>query len=87
MFVHAFEPKWHPAAAGLKVSDLQFGEFLQHAVSTRAETGEHLFQRVAGNVPAEFAVAIRAGLFEHGASPLVDAERHPRIRSDLINWK
>src|SRR4029453_1224751 len=67
MLGQPLEPKRHPAAAGLEMSNLQLGEFLQDSVGAEVKTGEHLFQRVAGDMAAELAVTVRAGLFEHGA--------------------
>ena len=85
MLVHPLEPKRHPAAAGLEMSNLQLGEFLEDSVGAEVKTGEHLFQRMAGDVAAELAVTVRAGLFEHGARAFVNTERDAQIRRDLID--
>src|SRR5262245_6639992 len=85
MLVHPLEPKWYPAAAGLEMSNLKLGEFLEDAVGAEVKTGEHLFQRMAGDVAAELAVTVRAGLFEHGARAFVNTERHAQVRRDLID--
>src|SRR5262245_44631844 len=85
MLVHSLEPKRHPAAAGFEMGDFQFGKFLQDAVGAKVETGKHLFQRMAGDVAAEFAITVRAGLFEHSASTFVNTKRHAQIRRDLVD--
>src|SRR5215813_11399559 len=73
MLVHALQPERHPAATGLEVRDFQFGELFQHAVGAKVETSEHLFQRMASDMTAEFTVAIRASLRQHRASAFMDA--------------
>src|SRR5215475_5051020 len=85
MLVHSLEPKRHPAAAGFEMGDFQFGKFLQDAVGAKVETGEHLFQWMAGDVAIEFAITVRAGLFEHSASTFVNTKRHAQIRRDLVD--
>src|SRR5215468_6185744 len=73
MLVHALQPERHPAATRLEVCDFQFGELFQHAVGAEVETSEHLFQRMASDMTAEFTVAIRASLRQHRASAFMDA--------------
>ena len=79
MLVHAFQPERHPAAAGLEVDDFELGKFLQHAVGAEVETGEHLLERVAGDVPAKFAVTIRTGLRQDAAGAFVDADGDAQV--------
>src|SRR5262249_46324176 len=40
---------------------------------------------MAGDVAAEFAVPVRARLFEHSASTLVNTKRHAQIRRDFVD--
>src|SRR5215475_535380 len=85
MLVHSLEPKRHPAAAGFEMGDFQFGKFLQDAVGAKVETGEHLFQWMAGDVATEFAITVRAGLFEDGPGAFMNTERHAQIRRDFVD--
>src|SRR5262245_16310274 len=85
MLVHPLEPKRHPAAAGFEMGNLELGEFLEHAVGTEVETSEHLFQRMTGDVAAEFAVTVRTRLFEHGARAFMNTEWHAQVRRRLID--
>src|SRR5215475_4918440 len=40
---------------------------------------------MAGDVAAKFTITVRAGLFEHSASTLVNTKRHAQIRRDLVD--
>src|SRR5262249_44385136 len=40
---------------------------------------------MAGDVAAESTMTVRAGLFEHSASTLVNTKRHAQIRRDLVD--
>src|SRR6185369_11368676 len=79
VLVHSFQPEWHPAAPRLQMRDLELGKFLQHAVAAEVQAREHLLDRMAGDVPAELAVAVRARLRQDRARAFVHADRDAEI--------
>src|SRR4029079_5031940 len=85
MLIHALQPERHPAATRFEVRDFEFGKFFQDSVSAKVKTGEHLLERMTGDVPAEFAVAIRSGLREDGPGAFMDADRNAEIGSGGVN--
>ena len=80
-------PKRRPAATRFQISNLELGNFFQYPVGTKIHAGEQLLQRMAGDVPAKFAITIRTGLFQHGARALMDADRHAEVGGGFINRK
>ena len=85
VLVHALEPERHPAAARFQVSDFELGKFFQHAVGAEIQAGEHLLQGMAGDMAAELAVAIRAGLRQHGAGAFVHADGDAEVGGGRID--
>jgi hypothetical protein len=66
------------------VGNLETGKPLEYAVRAEVETGKHLFEGVASDVAAEFAVAIRSGLRQYRAGAFVDTDRYPQIGCRLV---